>query len=199
MKIKFLNFLAIIALGSVICLPSMAMAWTLPGTFIENGTDPMGVNHGQFNKIEIFMIDEATFNAPFIQAASIAGAGWSSSLVKPKYTLVTGPLTSLLGPFTVELPDPSTTQHVLDYFVWNNNTLLYSQRVTWNGTGSGGDYHGWSYPILPSDGSTYTYNGTGGTYDRAPIPPSLLLLGTGLLALIGLWRKPRRGNMNDSH
>lgn len=194
MTIKFLRFLAIIALGTVICLPSMAMAWTLPGKFIENGTDPSGVNYGQFDKIEIFLIDGTTFDAPFIQEASIAGVGWTSTLVEPTYTLVTGPLTNLLGPFTVELPDPSTESHVLDYLVWDDDTLLYSQRITWNGTGSGGDYNGWSYPILDSDGSTYTYDGTSGTYDRAPIPPSVLLLGTGLLGLIGLRQKFWSGN-----
>ena len=194
---KLRKALSLIILGAIFCLPSLAMAWTLPGTFVENGTDPNGVNHGQFDKIEIFMMDGSTFNAPFIQDASLP-SGWSSSLVDAKYTLVTGSLTSLLGPFTVELPNPSTTSHVLDYLVWRDNTLLYSQRVTWNGTGSGGTYNGWSYPILVSDGSTYSYNGTTGTYDRAPIPASLVLLGTGLLGLIGLRRKSRRGKKDDS-
>jgi hypothetical protein len=191
MSKKMLNLIFILVLGAVICLPCMAMAWTLPGTFIENGTDPNGVNHGQFTKIEIFMIDGSTFDAPFIQEASIVGVGWSSTLVNPIYSLSTGPLTNLLGPFTVDLPDPSTQSHVLDYLVWDDNTLLYSQRVTWNGTGSGGDYNGWSYPILDSNGSTYAYNGTSGNYDRAPIPPSVLLLGTGLLGLISLRRNSK--------
>jgi hypothetical protein len=189
MKTKFLSFLAITALGMVICLPSLALAWTLSGTFMENGTDPNGVNYGQFNKIEIFMIDGSTFDAPFIQEASVAGAGWSSTLVNAEYSLSTGPLTNILGPFTVELPDPSSTAHLLDYLVYRDDTLLYSQRITWNGTGSGGDCNGWSYPILASNGSTYTYNGINGTYDRAPLPPSVVLLGTGLLGLIGLRRK----------
>jgi hypothetical protein len=192
MKSHLSKFLAILALGTMICLPSLVMAWTLPGTFIENGTDPNGVNHGQFNKIEAFMVDGTTFDAPFIQDASIASAGWSSTLVNPEYSLSTGPLTKYLGPFTVELPDPQEASHVLDYFVWRDATLLYSQRVTWNGTGSGGDYNGWSYPILPSDGSTYTYNGDGGTYNRAvPIPPSLMLLGSGLVGLVLLRRRNR--------
>jgi hypothetical protein len=193
---NFVKLLILLTLGAIICLPGLAMAWVPSVTFIENGTDPNGVNHGQFDKIEIFMMDGSTFNAPFIQNASLPG-GWSSNLVDPKYTLVTGLLTSLLGPFTVELPDPSTASHVLDYFVWDDNTLLYSQRITWNGTGSGGDSNGFSYPILASDGSTYTYNGTTGTYDRAPIPASVLLLGTGLLGLIGLRRKSRRGIRHD--
>jgi hypothetical protein len=189
LKTKFLSFLAIIALGTVICLPSLALAWTLPGTFMENGTDPNGVNYGQFDKIEIFMIDGSTFDAPFIQEASVAAAGWSSTLVNPEYSLSTGPLTGTLGPFTVELPDPSSTVHLLDYLVYRDDTLLYSQRITWNGTGSGGDHNGWSYPILASNGSTYTYNGISGSYDRAPLPPSVALLGTGLLGLIGLRRR----------
>lgn len=195
---KLHKALLLLVMGAVFCLPSLAMAWTLSGAFIENGTDPNGVNHGQFDKIEIFMMDGSTFSASFIQNASLA-SGWSAALVDPQYTLVMGPLTSLLGPFTVELPDPSTTSHVLDYLVWDDNTLLYSQRITWNGTGSGGSYNGWSYPILVSDGSIYTYGGITGTYDRAPIPPSSLLLGSGLLGLIGLRRNSRRGKMDDSH
>ena len=197
MKIKFLSFLTILTMGMVICLASIAMAWTLPGTFIENGTNPNGVNYGQFNKIEAFMIDGTTFDAPFIQEASIAGVGWSSTLVNSVYSLATGPLTDILGPFTVELPDPQSTAHVFDYFVYRDDTLLYSQRITWNGTGSGGDYNGWSYPILDSDGSTYIYNGNSGTYDRASIPPSVLLMGTGLLGVIGLRQKFWSGNNDD--
>jgi hypothetical protein len=189
--------LSLLILGALFCLPSLAMAWTLPGTFIENGTDPNGVNYGQFDKIEIFMVDGSTFDAPFIQAASLP-SGWSSTLVDATYTLVTGSLTSLLGPFTVELPDPSTTTHVLDYLVWRDDTLLYAQRVTWNGTGSGGTYNGWSYPVLDSNGSTYTYDGVTGTYDRAPLPSTLLLLGTGLLGLVGLRGKSRRHQQGGS-
>ena len=41
----------------------------------------------------------------------------------------------------------------------------------------------------------FTLNGT----TTAPLPPTLLLLCTGLLGLIGLRRKPRRGNKDDSH
>jgi hypothetical protein len=178
------KLLIILALGAAFCLPGMAMAWSLPGIFYENGTDPNNLSHGQFDKIEVFLIDGTTFDAPFIQEASIAGVGWSSTLVNPEYSLSTGPLTSLLGPFTVELPNPSTTAHVLDYFVYRDDTLLYAQRVTWNGTGSGGDYQGWSFPLLASDGTTYTYNGTSYTYDRVPLPCSVLLLGTGLVGLL---------------
>jgi hypothetical protein len=192
-KMQLRRALLLVVLGAVFCFPNLARAWTLSGAFYENGTGPNGVNYGKFDKIEIFMMDGSIFNAPFIQNASLPG-GWSSNLVDSKYTLVTGTLTNLLGPFTVELPDPSTTSHVLDYLVWDDNTLLYSQRITWNGTGSGGTYNGWSYPLLASDGSTYTINGVTGTYDRAPLPSTLILLGSGLLGLIGLRRKSKSGH-----
>jgi len=77
------KFMVLLALAAVICLPSMVMAWTLPGVFYENGIDPSEVNHGQFDKIEVFMMDGTIFNAPFIQSASIASAGWSSTLINP--------------------------------------------------------------------------------------------------------------------
>jgi hypothetical protein len=187
---NLLKLLVILTLAAVICLPGMVMAWTLPGAFYEDGTDPNRVNHGQFNKIEVFLMDGTTFDAPFIQDASIASAGWSSTLINPHYSLATGSRTNLLGPFTVELPEPKATPHTLDYFVSLGNSLLYSQRITWNGTGSGGAYYGWSFPLLPSDGSTYTYDGATGNYDRnVPLPPTTLLLGSGLVGLVLLRRK----------
>ena len=75
--------MVLLALAAVIFLPSVVMAWTLPGTFYENGVDPSNVNHGQFDKIEVFLMDGTTFDAPFIQGASIASAGWSSTLINP--------------------------------------------------------------------------------------------------------------------
>jgi hypothetical protein len=184
----YMKVFMVVTLGALICLPGTAGAWTLSGIFYEDGG-----GHGPFTKIEQFMIDGTTFDAPFIVDSSIAGQGWDSVLVNPTYSLVTGPLTTRLlsgGQFTVELPDPSSTPHVLDYLVWNGSTLLYAQRITWNGTGQGGDYHGWSFPTITSDGIHYTYAGVIGEYDRAdlaPLPPSILLLGMGLVGLGG-WR-----------
>ena len=77
------KFMVLLALAAVIFLPSVVMAWTLPGPFYENGVDPSTVNQGQVDKIEVFMMDGTIFDAPFIQSASIASAGWSSTLINP--------------------------------------------------------------------------------------------------------------------
>ena len=60
-----------------------------------------------------------------------------------------------------------------DFFALMDGTIKDSARATWNGN--------WSFAALPS----------GVQYNHVPLPPSVLLMGTGLLGL-GLLRFRRK-------
>jgi hypothetical protein len=68
--------------------------------------------------------------------------------------------------------------------LWNGATLVGVQRSTWTSAG-------WVYADL-------TATPPAENRAHAPLPASILLLGTGLLGLIGLRRQSRRGTGHDS-
>jgi hypothetical protein len=200
MALKWLvKVFMILALGAVICLPGLVSASTTigdPGTdtdwtqrMVEDGYAPYtSPNPSPFNKLEVFMLDGTNLTLPFF--IDFDHTGWSSVVVNGSYAVATGPTvtpTDLLY-YTFQIPDPSTTAREFDYLVWNGDHLVGTQHITWG--------PGWSYPYFNGDGIQAS-NGT--YYDRSdpepplgaeiPLPPSLLLLGSGLVGLGFLRRR----------
>jgi hypothetical protein len=184
--------LVILALAAVICLPGVASAYITGGTWIETGAE---TGSHSFTKIEIFA--DAATTLTDVVLYGLSASTWTNTLVNSHYSVAQGTYTGSVT-FTWQFPDPGNQYREIEYLVWNGDTLLSQQHLAFNqsgwyvpeGTGSWGYYpgdgvHDFSGNPLPSS-------------SHAPIPASLVLLGTGLVGLIGLRRKSRRAKKDDS-
>jgi hypothetical protein len=179
MNKKMLNLILVLALGMLICLPSIASAWTY--RIGEDGQ--WGGQHYAIDKMEFFIISGGPFADP--SQTDFSAAGWHATLVNPQYSLATGPGAGSLY-WTFNFAGPADESVTLDWLAYSGGNLLGDVRVTF--TGPGGSF---TYDTSPvSNPASY--------YDRAPLPATILLLGTGLLGLIGLRRQFKGGNKDDS-
>jgi len=177
------KLLILLTLGAVICLPGMAYAdyvqsWT------ENGIY-QGVTQ-TWDKEEIFLKTPGNWTGTGLSGFS--AAGWSPllQLINPQYALATGPLynPTVSGNFNYTTSSTNETDpYTWDMFLWNGDSLVGVQRSTWTSAG-------WVYSDL-------TATPPAENRAHAPLPPTLLLMGTGLLGLLGLRRKFKRGHKND--
>jgi hypothetical protein len=107
-------------------------------------------------------------------------ATWSGNTVNPQYTVATGSsLNYLQWDFFF---NGSPTAFVMDYLAYGvAGNLLGATEITYDGCGT------WHYADI----------GCGrNDYDRCPVPlpPSALLMGSGLVGLVGLgWRRKKSG------
>jgi hypothetical protein len=178
MQRKLAKFMVVLVLGALTLMPAVALAWT--ASFMEDGYTGIPGTYSAFNKIEAFMLDGTVLTDPtFI---NFGESGWSSEVVNPGYSVASKPVAGGTVYFTLQLPDPSGATRVFDYVLFNDNVYVASQHITWSGGG-------FSYPYFAGDG-IHAYDGS--LYDRSdpsalntpvPLPPSALLLATGLLGL----------------
>jgi hypothetical protein len=176
------KLLMLLALGAVIYLPGMAyadyvQAWTENGIYL-------GVTQ-TWDKEEIFLVTPGNWTGTGLSGFS--AAGWSAALINPQYALATGPLynPTVSGNFNYTTSSTNETNpYTWDLFLWNGAKLVGVQRSTWTSAG-------WVYADLtatpPAENRVH-----------APLPATILLLGTGLLGLIGLRRKSGRDQKDDS-
>ena len=179
------------ALAAKLCMPGVALAYLTGGTWIETGAE---TGSAPFTKIEVFA--DASTTLTDIVLYGLSSPGWTNTLVNPRYSVAQGPYTGSVL-FTWQFPDPGDQYREIEYLVWNGDALNSQQHLTFNQSG-------WQVPLGTGSWGYYSGDGVQDFYDNplpssssVPLPPTVLLLVTGLLGLLGLRRKCKRGHKND--
>ncbi|MGO8762549.1 MAG: hypothetical protein ACLP2P_10510 [Desulfobaccales bacterium] len=177
--------LVILALATVICLPGVASAdYTYTQTWYENGLYGTPATLQTFNMVEAILVTPgATWVGTGLTGLSSA-PDWTATLVTPQIAEASAPAPGALYDvsqsgdfwFTTTATSPTDTGVTFEWLLFNGTTFVGGELIT---ISTGGV---WSASELT----------------HAPLPPTVLLLGTGLLGLIGLRRKSRRDKKDDS-
>jgi hypothetical protein len=176
------KWLILLSLAGTICLPGMASADYVQG-WVENGL--YAGSYTTWNKAEAFLLSDGSWTGTGLTINS--GSGWTATLINPTYALATGNLfdSSTQGNFyfTTSATD-LTSPFSFDWVLSNDRGIVGVQRSIYT------PGEGWSY--LDSTSNPPLENRA-----HAPIPPTALLLGTGLLGLFWLRRKFERNHKED--
>jgi hypothetical protein len=182
MKRTLMKSLMFLALSAVISLPGVASAdYTfslITGYFWQQSISGL-----PFDRIDTTITGPNLFSAAVDAAGNAAtidhgnnvftAAGWKGSYVSGTESTASGPAVVNLQwdwNFSGNVPNPALPITLkIDYY-YNNVFEGFELYTMGSGGGYSGDYH------------------------HAPLPPSVLLLGSGLLGLIGLRRKLKSAN-----
>jgi hypothetical protein len=188
MSRTLLKFSVVLALAAVIWLPGLASAvYVQPWS--ENGQ--YGPTNAQqtWDKAEAFLVSGGTWTEPGL---TIGVTGWTAALIHPTYALATGPTfnSSLQGNFsftTYATDRTGTDPFVFDWVLSFGTTIVGFDRLTWTPAAGGG----WTLTESPLPAADYIKQSAQEIRSPAPLPPTVLLLGSGLMGLVLLRRKKR--------
>lgn len=171
------TLLFVFGLFFIVCNVSAALVEQGPGYDIGSWSQAFNESGvGPFNEMEAFMVSGSTFEADgFVNFSS---GGWSGALLRPDYIKAVGSALDYLQ-FDIKFVTAQITPLVFDFLAWNDGELQEQVRATWSGGG-------WSFGTTPVVSSGYDRSAA------VPIPPTVWLLGSGLLGLVGLRRKFRK-------
>ena len=170
---KRIKLLVVVALALVICLPGMALASTENWSYWNFTTDP---TPNQVDTLLLFieLPSTATFAGTGFNMLP-ANTGWSNSLMNPQYAYASGPATNFLNAFSTNYTDSVPLGTYVDWYAFSggiNGTLVEEYRQTVE------DQYSFVAITTPRDDPSH---------NLVPLPPSVLLLGSGLLGLG--WRR----------
>jgi len=177
MKKDCLKLVMVLTLAAVIGLPGMASADYVQ-TWVENGLYGTPPTYQTWDTAEAFLHSDGTWTGTGLTINS--GTGWTATLINPQYALATGDAydSSTQGNFSFTTSATDLTgDFSFDWVLSYQGTIVGVYNLT--GTPSGG-WTGTEYD--PADPPPENRS-------HVPIPPSMLLLGSGLLGLVLLCRR----------
>ena len=176
MKQDLLKFSVMLGLAAVICLPGLASADYVQ-TWSENGL--YGGTYKTWDTAEAFL------RTPAISWAGTgltieSGTGWTAALINPQYALATGSAYDVQNSENFNFTTSTTAgSFSFDWVLSSGGNIVGVDHLTWT---SGG---GWTGTEIPSASAPVENR------SPVPLPPTLLLLGSGLVGLLLLrQRKP---------
>jgi hypothetical protein len=171
------KLMVLVALTAVICLPGAASAdYLFTQTWYENGL------YGTPATLQTWNIAEAVLETPGATwtdtgLSGLSASGWTATLMSPTVALATGPTYDVAKSgyfyFTTSATSPSNSPLSVDWLLWNGTTFVGGELITL--TTAGG------IPVKELTQSPVS--------SPVPLPPTLLLLGSGLVGLVILRQK----------
>jgi len=185
MKIRFCQLVMTLALGSLLCVPGMANAdWTSVDQGWYDNYPFTGNPAVPVNELDFYIVTgSATFDTstPLASYGSPGFSGWTVTSHSPIYVVATNPSapTSATWEYIFSGSSPVANYILVWYGYYNGQFQMEEADEVTNGQVLGlsqGGYYYYNYSPPPA----YT-----------PLPPSALLLGSGIVGLAILGRRKK--------
>jgi hypothetical protein len=179
MKKNFLKFSVMLALAATISLPGMAQADYVQ-TWVENGLYGTPATYQTWDTAEAFLLTPGiTWAGTGLTINS--GTGWTTKLINPQYALATTTtpyISSTQGNFYFATSSTNLAgTFSFDWVLSNKGAIVGVERLVYTSIG------GWTYTEYAPK------NAPPENRSHAPLPPTVLLLGSGLVGLVLLCRR----------
>jgi hypothetical protein len=185
MRKDFLKFSVMLALAAVFCLPGMVSADSVHpwSEIIQLGSWDA---QQTWNRAEAFLVPVGTRTDPGVTSAE---TGLTPALTSPTSALAPAPTInpSLQGIFSFlnSMDQTGTDPSVYDWILWDGTTIVGFDFLPWI-PGADGTLILADFPMLAAIMTALFPSPA-----NVPLPPTVLLLGSGLVALVLLHRRKR--------
>jgi hypothetical protein len=167
--------------------PTMVQAdWSI--SFGDNGWNPEGTLRYAFNKVEFFIPNVPENEGIYFTAngaTNFSQTGWSVPMVTETHLSAGGPAVADTLYWTLNFTDPVNLQNfvlTLDYVIYANNDPAFGIRLFLNNG---------QLNLTPDTGWVALNASRVNSYGQSPVPvpPAILLLGTGLVGVVALRKR----------